>query len=226
MWAHSSGLSFEETPKRIVRRRRSVEEKRRIVEETLEAGASVARVARRHAVNANQVFYWRKKYREAGCSLRNAPSLIRIRLALRRTAFALPIHCLHSWRACSYADIANRKTKNPPRTDPLPALTRHNPARGVTRRNERRGLSRWDRKNYLFCGSDSGGERAAAIYTLIGSAKVNGIDPEAYLRMYCPASPNIRSTASRSGCHGASQQAQKPKEVRWPKEERRREAFR
>jgi transposase len=53
-----------ETPKREARRRRSVEEKRRIVEETLEAGASVARVARRHAVNANQVFYWRKKYRE------------------------------------------------------------------------------------------------------------------------------------------------------------------
>jgi transposase len=52
------------TPKRMARRRRSVEEKRRIVEETLEAGASVARVARRHAVNANQVFYWRKKYRE------------------------------------------------------------------------------------------------------------------------------------------------------------------
>jgi transposase len=46
------------------RQKRSVEEKRRIVEETLEVGASVARVARRHAVNANQVFYWRKKYRE------------------------------------------------------------------------------------------------------------------------------------------------------------------
>jgi transposase len=55
---------LDETPKRIARRRRSIEEKRRIVEETLEAGASVARVARRHAVNANQVFYWRKKYRE------------------------------------------------------------------------------------------------------------------------------------------------------------------
>jgi transposase len=55
---------LDETPKREARRRRSVEEKRRIVEETLEAGASVARVARRHAVNANQVFYWRKKYRE------------------------------------------------------------------------------------------------------------------------------------------------------------------
>ena len=53
-----------ETSKQAPRRRRSLEEKRRIVEETLEAGASVARVARRHAVNANQVFYWRKKYRE------------------------------------------------------------------------------------------------------------------------------------------------------------------
>jgi transposase len=38
------------------------------------------------------------------------------------------------------------------------------------------------RKNYLFCGSDAGGERAAAIYSLIGTAKLNGIDPEAYLR--------------------------------------------
>jgi len=37
------------------------------------------------------------------------------------------------------------------------------------------------RKNYLFTGSDAGGERAAAIYTLIGSAKLNGLDPEAYL---------------------------------------------
>jgi transposase len=37
------------------------------------------------------------------------------------------------------------------------------------------------RKNYLFAGSDAGGERAAAIYSLIGSAKLNGIDPEAYM---------------------------------------------
>jgi transposase len=38
------------------------------------------------------------------------------------------------------------------------------------------------RKNYLFAGSDAGGERAAIIYSLLGSAKLNGIDPEAYLR--------------------------------------------
>ena len=38
------------------------------------------------------------------------------------------------------------------------------------------------RKNDLFAGSDAGGRRAAAIYTLIGTAKLNGLDPEAYLR--------------------------------------------
>ena len=38
------------------------------------------------------------------------------------------------------------------------------------------------RKNYLFAGSDAGGDRAAAFYSLIGTAKLNGWDPEAYLR--------------------------------------------
>jgi hypothetical protein len=37
------------------------------------------------------------------------------------------------------------------------------------------------RKNYLFAGSDAGGERAAVIYSLLGSAKLNGIDPETYM---------------------------------------------
>ena len=50
--------------KREPRRRRAVAEKRRIVEETLEAGASVAKVARAHGVNANQVFAWRRQYRQ------------------------------------------------------------------------------------------------------------------------------------------------------------------
>jgi transposase len=38
------------------------------------------------------------------------------------------------------------------------------------------------RKNYLFAGSDRGGERAAAMYSLIETAKLNGLDSEAYLR--------------------------------------------
>jgi transposase len=48
---------------RRVRRFRSVAEKRRIVELTLEPGASVALVARAHGVNANQVFAWRRAFR-------------------------------------------------------------------------------------------------------------------------------------------------------------------
>jgi len=38
------------------------------------------------------------------------------------------------------------------------------------------------RKNYLFAGSNRGGERAAAIYSLLGTAKLNGTNPERYLR--------------------------------------------
>lgn len=38
------------------------------------------------------------------------------------------------------------------------------------------------RRNFLFAGADSGGERAAAMYGLIGTARLNGIDPEAWLR--------------------------------------------
>lgn len=38
------------------------------------------------------------------------------------------------------------------------------------------------RKNFLFAGSDSGGHSAAAIYSLLGSAALNGVEPMAYLR--------------------------------------------
>jgi transposase len=47
--------------------------------------------------------------------------------------------------------------------------------------NAMRGIA-LGRKNYLFCGSDAGGERAAAIYTLVATAKLNGLNPETYLR--------------------------------------------
>jgi len=37
------------------------------------------------------------------------------------------------------------------------------------------------RKNFLFLGSQAGGERAAILYTVLETAKLNGLDPEAYL---------------------------------------------
>jgi transposase len=37
------------------------------------------------------------------------------------------------------------------------------------------------RKNFLFLGSEAGGDRAALLYTVLESAKLNGLNPEAYL---------------------------------------------
>ncbi len=51
-------------PEALKRIHRSVEEKRRIVEATFAPGTSIARVAREHGVNSNQVFQWRYEYRK------------------------------------------------------------------------------------------------------------------------------------------------------------------
>jgi transposase len=62
------------------RRYWTVEEKRRIVEQTLSSGLSVASLARQHGVNANQVFYWRKLYHagQLGGGERSAESSVRL----------------------------------------------------------------------------------------------------------------------------------------------------
>jgi transposase len=68
------------------RKRWPDEMKRRIVAETLEPGASVSVVARRHDVNANQVFTWRRRYRDglpAGDG--EARAMIPVRIAPART---------------------------------------------------------------------------------------------------------------------------------------------
>jgi transposase len=56
------------------RRYRSVEVKRQIVEETFKRGASVAVVARRHGVNANQLFAWRRHYQRGALTASQHPS--------------------------------------------------------------------------------------------------------------------------------------------------------
>ena len=48
----------------LKRQRRSIAEKRKIVEQAMLPGASIARVAREHGVNANMVHYWRNLYRQ------------------------------------------------------------------------------------------------------------------------------------------------------------------
>src|SRR5512143_527488 len=63
MMSSPDRIGVEPTSNETVRRRRrSIEERRQVVEETLAPGASVARVARAHGVNANQVFQWRRLY--------------------------------------------------------------------------------------------------------------------------------------------------------------------
>src|ERR1700733_2835785 len=70
-------------PTEVKRRHRSPELKRQIVEETLVPGASVARVAREHGVNANQVFGWRRQHRQGlpESGKRGTPGLLAVRVA-------------------------------------------------------------------------------------------------------------------------------------------------
>lgn len=65
------------------RQHRSPEFKRQIVEESFAPGASVARVARAHGVNANQVFSWRQLYRQGrlGTGSSATPRLLAVRVA-------------------------------------------------------------------------------------------------------------------------------------------------
>lgn len=65
------------------RQHRSPELKLKIVQETLVPGASVARVARAHGVNANQLFHWRRQYRQGllRAGNRATPGLLAVRVA-------------------------------------------------------------------------------------------------------------------------------------------------
>jgi transposase len=71
------------------KKRRTARERREIVEETLLPGASVSRVARRHDVNANQVFYWRKLYREGHLGSETDTQLVPVKVANDRSLKAM-----------------------------------------------------------------------------------------------------------------------------------------
>jgi len=95
----------------VQRQRRSITEKRRIVEETLAEGASVARIARAHGVNANQVFGWRRLYLSGRLGEQRAT----MKLLPVRVSESLPPVTTHaSGEGATSIEVANPKS-NPGR---------------------------------------------------------------------------------------------------------------
>ena len=84
-WTHRIKRFRSRRPRK---RRRTIKERREIVEETLLPGTSVSRVARRHDVNANQLFYWRKLYREGRLGGGAAAPLLPVKVSEERPAEA------------------------------------------------------------------------------------------------------------------------------------------
>jgi transposase len=66
---------------KTAKRRRSRLERRQIVEETLQPGTSVSRVARAHDINSNQLFHWRKLYREGRLEPEPSNVLLPVRIS-------------------------------------------------------------------------------------------------------------------------------------------------
>ena len=82
----TTSVTVSESPKR---RFRSKLERRRIVEESLRPGASVSLIARAHDVNANQVFYWRKLFREGRLGISMNPQLLPVKVEAERPTEAV-----------------------------------------------------------------------------------------------------------------------------------------
>ena len=77
------------------------------------------------------------------------------------------------------------------------------------------------RKNWLFAGSKAGGDRAAAIYSVIETAKLNGLEPQAYIaNVIAKIAGNWPAAAGMNSCPGTggqiSNRSQKPPEPRPP----------
>jgi transposase-like protein len=158
---------------RRTRQFRTTEEKRLIVEETRRAGVSVATVARAHGVNANQVFYWRKLY--AVGQLESTAVLAPRDMELPRARLLPVVVDEGADRQAVVAAVTGSTLDRTADSFSSPGMIELTLPRGLR-------CVAVGRRNYLFAGSDRGGERAAVFYSLIGSAKLNGLDPEAYLR--------------------------------------------
>ena len=74
-----------------LRRRWTIAEKRRIAQETFLPGASVAQIAQRHALNANQLFYWRRLYQEGRLGNNSATKLLPVAITDERPVEAVKV---------------------------------------------------------------------------------------------------------------------------------------
>jgi len=73
-----------------VRRFRTTQHRREIVEETLKPGASVALIARAHDVNTNQVFKWRRQYHKGELEIQPKATLLPVRVSESVSIKTLP----------------------------------------------------------------------------------------------------------------------------------------
>ena len=174
------------------RRRFSLVEKMEIVRASQVPGQSVAQVAQAYAVNANQLFKWRRLYLNESNPVSRELVPIHVEPSQRSQEdpeCARPLlEQLNSW-------LREQLNKVPKKSSLAVAIRYALPRWPALTRYVDDGLVEIDnnaaeralrtialgRKNYLFAGSDAGGERAAIIYSLIGTAKLNDIDPQAYL---------------------------------------------
>jgi transposase len=80
------GKDGDLAPVRRKRRSWTRNEKRRIVDESLEEGASIAEVARRHDVNANQLFTWRRQFEVDSAAPKDLAPILPVTIAPDTTA--------------------------------------------------------------------------------------------------------------------------------------------
>ena len=99
-------VAKNESARAIQRQRRSIAEKRRMVEETLVEGASVARIARAHGVNANQLFGWRRLYLSGRLGERKATMKL---LPVRVNESLPPVRTHASNQTSTSIEVANPK---------------------------------------------------------------------------------------------------------------------
>ncbi len=115
-------------------------------------------------------------------------STAKVRKTVRQARAEPLLDSMHTWLEAALAKLSRKSDTAAAIRYALsrwPALTRYvdDGALEIDNNAAERALRvvALGRKNFLFAGSNAGGDRAAAIYSLLGSAKLNGLDPEIYL---------------------------------------------